>query len=156
VTDIAAVAGCSTTQINRLAAAEGWTPRRDNPDERRAEREPSPAFAEIQAALRDPALTRTDALRLIERRRAHGLRRPGGGWAGGAHRAHPVPSRRHRQRPAGGARRRLARHDHPSRRRAGSFPGRHDLIEEIARRFEAFSEEWIDPRILAAVAATVR
>ena len=35
------------------------------------------------------------------------------------------------------------------------FRDANDLIEEIARRFEADGGDWLDPGILAAVAATV-
>ena len=157
VTDIAVVAGCSTTQINRIVAAEGWTPRRDNADERRAEREPSPALAEIQAALRDPALTRTDALRLIERAAALTA---SDALAGDPRAERTVQTLSHLaglvkglpETPAAAASGTII---HPGDA-PDHFPDANDLIEEIARRFEAFSEEWMDPRILAAVAASVR
>jgi hypothetical protein len=38
---------------------------------------------------------------------------------------------------------------------ADHFPDANDLIEEIARRVEAAGSEWLDPPVLAAVAALV-
>lgn len=118
VADIAVVAGCSLTQINRIAAAEGWTSRRERADlSRRTDQEPSAAIAEIQTALCDPALTRGDAVRLIERAATLTASDAlGGGPARGPNGADPGAPRGPRQRPARRSRRPARSRDHPSGR----------------------------------------
>ena len=139
VADIAVVAGCSLTQINRIAATEGWTSRRNHAGSLRGpDREPSAAIAEIQTALCDPALTRENAVRQIERAVALTA---ADALAGEPHAARTVQTLARladlvKSLPEEAAGRGIA---HPGDEE-GYFPDANELIEEIVRRFEAFCE----------------
>ena len=156
VADLAVVVGCSTSRLRQVAAEEGWVRPRG------AARAPSgsppdPRLAEIEAALRAPIIGSGDLWRLIQQAlaivTADALagRDPQAAEALMQHLAKAAAIAKAIPETAAPPIH-TDDHAHP----ADHFPDANDLIEEIARRFEAFSEEWMDPRILEAVAATVR
>jgi hypothetical protein len=148
VPDLAILLDCDASYVNQYARSHEWR-RLDV-----VEAELNGEIAAIVAALREPAIDRGDAIRQMERAIALSA---ADALAGGDARlgrrvdmlgklvgfAKSLPE-------DAAARRRDADADS-----ADHFPDANDLIEEIARRFEDFSDERLDPRVLAAVAATV-
>ena len=147
VADIAILLKCDKSSIYQYARAHGWKRPADAPRDA-----PDNEIAAVMAALRDPAIGRGDAIRGMERAitltaadaLAGGEARLGRqadmlGKLAGLIKSLPEDA---------AAPQRIADcEDH--------FPDANDLIEEIARRLEDFSDEWLDPRVLAAVAAAV-
>jgi hypothetical protein len=148
VADIAVLMGCSESRVHQMAQMGGWTARRSA-----AAGEPSASSDELAAiagALRDPAASRSELLHLIERAAALAVADAiMGGDARSEQRAialgkyaalvKNLPERRAVLTPGHGYADEGAPH----------FPDENELIEEIARRFEALSNEFLDPRILA-------
>jgi hypothetical protein len=154
------VAEISVPRLTAIAAQEGWAPRQETAPNRTADRLASPvlstALAAVEAALREPDLARNEFARLLDRAMALAAADALAGAPGvertaqtltrlaGVLKAMPDDAP-----PAG------SRVIHPGEP-VDHFPDANDLIEEIARRFEQFSEEHIDPRILTILAETVR
>jgi hypothetical protein len=136
--DIGLLARCSVSQLNRIAAQEGWrrgdTPANPPP----AKRELSEALAAVEAGLRQPDLAHPQLVRLLDRALALTAAESLAGTpgleqtaqtlvriAGTVAKNKPVPAspmppgRFHGDEPA-------------------DFPDANELIEEIARRFEEF------------------
>jgi hypothetical protein len=147
--DLAALIGCGASYIHQYAREHRWTRRP------RAQAEPAPVsdeVAAVEAALLDPNLTRRDLVRSIERALALTAADVLATGAAGAE----------RRTAALGRLAAIARGlpEDPVLLAAGGgdadpFPDANELIEEIARRFEAFGNELLDPRILKAIAETV-
>jgi hypothetical protein len=134
--DIAVVARCSLTRLTVIAANEGWTPRRESAAGAAPANQPlSAALAEIQAALRDPALARKDLLALLDRSVALTAADALGGDRGAERKVQTITRLasviKNRRNDAAGDRDTTAD-------AADHFPDANDLIEEIARRFEEF------------------
>jgi hypothetical protein len=153
--DIAVVAECSIPWITKTAALKGWTPRKESAARGTAPPKPlGAALAEIQAALRDPTLTRGDVVKLLERAVPLAAADALGGDRDAERNVQTltrlaalVKSLPDTAAPPA----REEAHADP----ADYFPDANDLIEEIARRFEAFGNDLLHPRVLAAVAETV-
>jgi transposase-like protein len=128
--DLAGVLGCGASYIHQYAREHRWTRRPQG------EAEPAPLSEEVaavEAALRDPDLSRRDLVRLIERAVALTAADV---LATGAARAE-------RRTAALGRLAAIARGmpEDPGPAPAGDpeyFPDANELIEEIARRFEEF------------------
>ena len=151
VADLAILADCDTSYIYQYARTHGWA----RPGA--AAEAPRPTdgeFAAIEASLRDPATGWPEALRLVRRAAAltavdvlanpdaRAERRTAMIGKLVAH----VNKLREDEMPA---------HKDINADSGDHFPDANDLIEEIARRIEAYANEWLDPRILAAIAAAV-
>jgi hypothetical protein len=156
VADIAAVANCSITYIDAIAKTKGWLRRKESAA--RSEPPPKPPSADLaasQAALRDPALGREERLKLIEQAAALVAADALGGdrdaeWTVQTLTRAAALIRTQREDVAAPPHK-----DNDAPDSADCFPDANDLIEEIARRIEADCNAWLDPRILAAVAAAV-
>ncbi len=153
VADIAVLLDCSESRVYQMAQDGKWMARRSGAGHEL----PSPSadeLAHIAAALRDPAATRGDVVRLIERAAALAVadaittgepRCEQRAIALGKYAAivKNLPERRLVLAPGDAL-------DGPAH-----FPDANELIEEIARRIEASANELLDPRILAILAETV-
>jgi hypothetical protein len=154
--DIAVLAGCSVSLLSHNAAQQEWRPRRQT---RRAERASapqlaSPEVAALEAALRDPNTSRSDHVRILERLTALTAadmiatgEPPREAWTSTLNRLTAVLKSLPADVAAPPHRNTHAPEDH--------FPDANDLIEEIARRVEAMGNEWLHPRVLAALAETI-
>lgn len=155
--DIAIVVGCTVTRLTVIAANEGWMPRRESAARAASADKPAgAAIADTQAALRDPALGRTDLVKQLERAIALAAADALGGDRD-AERTVQTLTRLAalvRNLPDDAVAP-PARKDTYAPDPIDHFPDANDLIEEIARRIEADANEWLDPRILAAVATAV-
>jgi hypothetical protein len=154
--DIALLARCSVSQLNRIAAKEAWR-RGDTPaDPQPAKRELSEALAAVEAGLRQPDLARRDFRRLLDRAMALTAAEALAGATG------LEPTTQTLTRLAGAAK--SMPDDPPPTPPPGRvidpnepmpFPDANELIEEIARRFEQDAHDYLDPRILAILAETI-
>jgi len=154
--DIALLARCSVSQLNRIAAQEGWKRGDTAGNPQRAKRELSEALAAVEAGLRQPDLARRDFRRLLDRAMALTAAEALAGAAGleltaqtltrlaGA--AKSMPDDMPPPAPPG----RVIDSNEPM-----PFPDANELIEEIARRFEQDANDYLDPRILAILAETI-
>jgi hypothetical protein len=156
VTDIAVVAGCSSGRLAHIAAEQGWAPRPASPAQALpADKPVSAAIAAIQAALRDPALTRADLVRQLERTIALAAADALGGDRDAERNTRTLAQLAAlvRNLPEEIAAP-LACKDIHAPDPVDHFPEANDLIEEIARRFEEFGNDLLHPRVLAAIAET--
>jgi hypothetical protein len=154
--DIALLARCSVSQLNRIAAQEAWR-RGDTPANLRpGKRELSEALAAVEAGLRQPDLARRDFRRLLDRAMALTAAEALAGATG------LEPTTQTLTRLAGAAK--SMPDDTPPTPSPGRvidpnepmpFPDANELIEEIARRFEQDANDYLDPRILAILAETI-
>jgi len=141
---------CDGSYVYQYAKAHNWK----RPGDHAAGEPVSDEIAAMVSVLRDPTTGRGEAVALMERAGAliaADVLTSGDGRAGrrvdmlGKLVAH-VNNLRGDAAPA---------KDSDAAGPADHFPDANDLIEEIARRLEAAGDEWLDPRVLAAVAATV-
>ena len=150
VSDLALLVGCDTSYIYHYARQRQWAR-----SEGATEAPPlSDELAAIEAALRDPAAGRCEVVRLVTRAAA---------LTAADVLVNPDARAERRTAMIG----KLVAYVNKMREDAAPahkdfnvdsgdhFPDANDLIEEIARRIEADANEWLDPRILAAIAAAV-
>jgi hypothetical protein len=154
--DIALLARCSPAQLNKIAAHEGWSRGGYGESGKSADPALGAALADIEAALRWDDLGRAEFARLIDRAMAltaaEALKgAPVERTAATLTRLASIAKGLPDDAPAAPALRGdIVRPDEPA-----DFPDANELIEEIARRFEQFAEDHLDPRILALVAETI-